>query len=147
MDKLAIYIKKLLHEAAGMNNLQVMPDLVTSHARPDRASYTEQIPGQAGKDRRSSREGQTVKTGRTDGQDGKDRKVKTGRTERSPGRTERSSREGQNGQAGKDRKVTGKDRTVKPGISWTEKSNGASIVQSASAIGWCICQLGARHYL
>ena len=43
VDKLPFYIKKLL------------PDLVTSHARPDRAS-TEQIPGQAGNDRRSSRE-------------------------------------------------------------------------------------------
>ena len=87
MDKLALYIKKLLHEAADMNNLHVMPDLMTSHARPDdsharpdRASYTEQIPGQAGNDgtvkpgrtERSSREGQTVK----------------------PGMTERSSREG-----------------------------------------------------
>ena len=132
MDKLALYIKKLLHEAAGMNNLHVMPDLMTSHARPDRASYTEQIPGQAGNDRRSSREGQTVKPGRTDGQAGNDRTV--------TGNDRRSSREGQNGQAGK-------DRTVKPGTSWTEQSKGASIVQFASAIGWCICQLGARHYL
>ena len=73
MEKLALYIKKLLHEVAGMNNLHVMPDLVTSHARPDRASYTEQIPGQAGNDR-------TVK----------------------PGMTERSSREfhGQSNQRG-----------------------------------------------
>ena len=38
MDELPFYIKKLLR------------DLVTSHARPDRAS-TEQIPGQAGNDR------------------------------------------------------------------------------------------------
>ena len=74
MDKLALYIKKLLHEAADMNNLHVMPDLMTSHARPDRASYTEQIPGQAGNDR-------TVKPGMTDGQAGKDRKVKPGRTD------------------------------------------------------------------
>ena len=50
MDKLPFYIKKLL------------PDLVASHARPDRAS-TEQIPGQAGNDR-MVKPGMTWRVGR-----------------------------------------------------------------------------------
>ena len=61
VDKLPFYIKKLLR------------DLVTSHARPDRAS-TEQIPGQAGNDR-------MVKPGMTDGQAGNDMESEPRKTE------------------------------------------------------------------